>query len=90
MKACRDCGENLIVPSWTICQACSYRPKRDDEKVESIRNNHRLYLCNFCEELKQRGKFTVEDGYRILRKHKTCNCCLEAIKNLKKERYEKW
>lgn len=78
MKACRDCGENLIVPSWTICQRCSRRDSRW------------VYTCNFCEDEKARGEFAPDEGMKNLGKIKTCNGCREAISNLKKERYESW
>jgi len=85
MKACRDCGENLIVPSWVICQGCSLRQKKPPKEKQEY-----LYTCNFCEEEKVRSEFTPDEGYKNLTKIKTCNGCREAIKNLKKERYEKW
>ena len=85
MKACRDCGEKLIVPSWIICQTCTgYKKKRPKEKSEY------LYTCNFCEEEKVRSKFSPDEGQKTLTKIKTCNECKLAISNLKKIRYEQW
>lgn len=75
-KYCKKCGEKLLVPSWTCCQDCSYKPKyikkidppikKEKIEVQPVKYELVEIIDKKCREKYKRATVIVMNGNKIV------------------------